>query len=87
MATATMVKKLGGTWTGDARLYRLTPPLDDAAYVVVSATNAMFTGPETYIFPADASGEVIDWLELRGSFRGGLDHAEALSGAGYVIEP
>jgi hypothetical protein len=80
--TATFVKDLTG-FSGSAKLYRLDPPLDGERFVVVSATDVMRSGPETYIFPADAEGEVSSWGELAGSFRGGLDHAEALRGAGY----
>lgn len=83
--TATKIKNLNG-WEGDARLYRLSEPLDGHEYVIVSAVVAMFSGPETYIFPADPEGEVTGWGELEGSFRGGLDHVEALEGAGYVVE-
>lgn len=70
---------------GDARLYRCEPPLAGHDRVVVSAANVPFSGPETYIFPADAEGKVIDYTELHGSFQGALDHAEALRGAGYEI--
>lgn len=92
-AKATLVKQLDG-FTGDARLYKLTPPLeyevygDDAKsteYVVASATNVMFSGPETYLFAASPDGEILDWLELPGSFRGGLDHERALRNAGYSL--
>lgn len=85
---ATLIKNLAG-WTGDARLYKVDPPMtyDDKKtnYVVVSATTAVFSGPETYIFPANQHGEILNWLELPGSFRGGLDHTSALEGAGYSI--
>lgn len=91
---AELVKNLDG-WTGDARLYRLTPPLvekdwdgnkvGEHEFVVVSATVAMFSGPETYIFAADKEGVVASYGELDGSYRGGLDHAEALAGAGYEV--
>jgi hypothetical protein len=92
--TATFVRNLTG-YTGDAKLYKLDPPIeqrnrgDDVEatheYVVVSATSVMFSGPETYIFPGTADGEVADWGELDGSFRGGLDHEAALVGAGYTV--
>lgn len=87
--------KLGtapGEFTGKAWHFRLDPPLvgydDDGPYeyVVVSATHAMFTGPETYIFPADEKGEVTGWGELPGSYKGGLNYKEALRGAGYDVE-
>lgn len=87
---ATFIKKLEN-FTGEARLYQLQPPMVDedggaVEYVAVSATIAMFSGPETYIFPADAKGKVKNWGELTGSYRGGLDFEEALSGAGYSIK-
>ena len=81
---------------GAKRLFRLDPPLrqrdwfadgDEEVFteheiVVVSAAVA-FGSPETYIFPADRSGEITDYGELEGSFRGRLDHEEALRNAGY----
>ena len=81
---ATFVRNLAG-FTGHAALYRLTPPLERHAHVVVSATVAMFSGPETYIFAANAKGKVTKWGELPGSYRSGLDHAKALRGAGYEV--
>ena len=73
---------------GHAALYELDEKIsygygDDKAetkYVVVSAANAMYSGPETYIFPADKSGEIVDWGELDGSYKGGYDHDQALAG-------
>lgn len=87
---ARKLRDLAG-FTGTATLYELTPPLkgDGKAYryVAVSATVALFSGPETYIFGANKSGEVTQWMELPGSYRGGLDHAEALRNAGYEVQP
>lgn len=85
MNTATFIRTLDG-WKGDARLFKVDPPLDSAAYVVVSAVTVPFTGPETFIFAADAEGEVTSFSELPGSFSGDLDHARALQDAGYSIE-
>jgi hypothetical protein len=86
MGKATKVKDLPG-FRGKAALYFLDPPVDDdMEYVVVSATVVPFgEGPETYIFPADSSGEITDWGELHGSYKGDLDHAKALRGAGYEV--
>lgn len=84
--TARFVKDIIG-WTGNAKLYRVDPPIDDSPHVIVSATVAPFSGPETYIFAASGEGRVISWGELTGSYRGGLDHAVALAGAGYEIVP
>ena len=96
MKTATFVKALD-QFTGVASLYKCDPPMmiptwdDDkpnekTEYVVVSAAVAMFSGPETYIFPADAKGNITDWSELNGSYRGGMSHHSALAGAGYDME-
>jgi hypothetical protein len=95
MGKATFIRKLDG-WTGDARLYRCDPPMQyreywgveatkPAEFVVVSGTHVPYSGTETYIFPATADGEVADWGELEGSFRGGIDHERALEGAGYSV--
>jgi hypothetical protein len=94
MKQAVFVKNLEG-WKGDAKLYKMLPPLvstdyDDKSvetheFVIVSAVVAMYSGPETYIFPATEEGEAKDYMELEGSFRGGLDHAEALRAAGYEV--
>lgn len=91
MKTATFIRELTG-WTGEARLYRLSEPLPDALgklvhYVIVSATIAPFTGPETLIFGCDkpAEGQPSCWGDLVGSYRGGLDHEHALRGAGYEV--
>lgn len=96
MKTAKLIREnVLNNSSGFASLYRLSEPLsgydwdDEGApsyeYVVVSAANVMFSGPETYIFGSKADGQVVSWSELEGSFRGGLSHAEALSNAGYTI--
>jgi len=76
---------------GAGRVYRLDPPLllgygrnGSAEHVWVSATTVAGQ-PETYIFACDPDGQVLDWGELRGSYKGGLDHVEALRLAGYRI--
>ena len=90
--TATFVRKLN-TFRGDARLFAVQPPViygygDEQGYadfVVVSTVNALYSGPETYIFPADSTGQVLDWGELDGSSRGRIGHAEVLRIAGYEV--
>lgn len=92
--TARFIKDLTG-WSGEAKLYELNPPLAEASfqqdvpnayrYVVVSSTVAIITGPETYIFGSDEEGGNVNFCELPGSFRGDLDHKQALHGAGYEI--
>jgi hypothetical protein len=93
--TAKFIRDLDG-FTGKVKLYDVNPPVeyhkageyDKPLYtwfVVVSAVIAPYTGAETYIFPADAEGQVIDWGELNGSYRGGLSHETALKNAGYEV--
>ena len=48
-------------------------------WVVTCAVYA-FSGPETYVVPANAAGKITDWGELPGSFRGALDHDAAIDG-------
>lgn len=96
MKVATELRKLTG-FEGNAWLFKLSEPVDydynyntkqyekSTNYVVVSAVDVMFSGPETYIFPANEDGKVINWSELEGSFKGGLDHLKALGNAGYEV--
>lgn len=81
---ATERKQLDGM-RGDARLYEMSPPLEGHTFVVVSAVIAMFSGPETYIFPANEKGEIEDWGELEGSQRGTLSHSDVLRELGYEV--
>jgi hypothetical protein len=95
-AVATLLKDTPPTakHRGHWRHYRVSPPMklsgwgDDGArtseYVIVSAATT-YSGPETYIFLADEKGEITDWTECSGSFRGDLDHERALALAGYTI--
>jgi hypothetical protein len=81
---------------GDARLYELDEPIawskwegnEEVDYrtefVVVSGIANSFS-TETYIFPANAYGKILSWLELDGSFRGSVDHERALENAGYEV--
>lgn len=91
---AIFIRQLTYGWSGDARLFRLDPPLaehrfDSAVvfyqYVIVSGVNVMFSGNETFIFPAFENGEPVSFDELEGSFKGDIDHALALRGAGYEV--
>ena len=59
-----------------------TPKTD---FILVSGVFA-YSGPETYIFPANKEGNVIGWGEMDGSFRGSIDHEEALTNAGYKVK-
>ena len=94
METATFIRDINPGARQTQRLYKVYPPtyydegIDgirrETQHVVVSAVDAMFSGPETYIFPADEDGKVLDWCELDGSFRGALNHDAALINAGYT---
>lgn len=86
---------------GEQRFFYLDPPLplegydssedadyDSVPFVIVSAAEVPYSGPETYIFTADPYGRIASFSDLPGSFRGALDHERALRGAGegYDIE-
>ena len=90
---ATLVRDLPFNGVAEQKLWKVTPAVkyshydDDSnqtlvetSYVVTSATVAIFSGPETYIFPANENSDILDWMELSGSYRGGLDHDKAING-------
>lgn len=91
---AKFIKELEG-FSGKAELYKLEPAIEQTSwvddkvkkydYVIVSAIVAPYSGPETYIFGATKDGEIANWSELNGSFRGALDHEQALKNAGYEV--
>jgi hypothetical protein len=99
MKRATLIKKLPrseGTHEIRAALYKVDPPMVNQPwyrgtpdkyyeFIVVSAADVPFSGPETYIFGADSEGNILDWGELGGSMRGTMKHGMSLSAAGYVI--
>ena len=97
MTTAKLIKEEVSEVGAIQRLYELSKPIGyDYDYdkekdtqltnfILVSGTYAMFSGEETYIFPADKDGNVLDWGELDGSFRGSIDHEQALENAGYEL--
>jgi hypothetical protein len=93
MSQATFVRHLSTGFRGDARLYALDGQKVLTKYdgrkvwythLVVSAAD-VFGAPETYIFPANADGTVLDWGELDGSQKGNVSHDEALSDGGYEV--
>lgn len=85
MKTATWIKSQANS-KADQRVYRLDPPYGGTYdFVVVSAADVPFSGPETYIFPCTADGDITDFGEMEGSYRGGLDHEAALRGMGYEV--
>lgn len=84
MKTATKVRDLEHL-KGKAALYKLSRRLQSHTYVVVSSAT-VYGETETYIFPSNKNGEVVDWGELRGSTRGVYNHETALNNAGYEVK-
>ena len=89
---ATLILEDLPEFVGHASLYGVLPGVAYDAdgvkhttnYVIVSAVHDHLIN-ETFIFPADESGSVIDWGELDGSLRGTTSHRKALEGAGYKL--
>jgi len=86
MKSAIAVKNVKET-QGKACLYELSEPLVGYEYVVVSAVKNRRTDidGETLIFGSDETGKIKSFLELPGSYNGGMDHQKALNDAGYDI--
>ncbi len=91
---ATFVKDVSAKFWGIVRLYKVTPKATytlvsqkqrQTSYVVSSAATA-YGEPETYIFPANRSGTVLDWGELSVSGMGFLDCDRAMRDAGYTLD-
>ena len=75
--------------SGDARLYFVDPPhfAHDGRsheFVISSAVDNGWAR-ETYLFPADGDGYVIDWIEMPGSVKGTVDPEYPLLQLGYTI--
>ena len=89
MRIATKIKELTD-FQGHAALYQLSEPLEDYDgdshewVIVSSANNPIYGGCETYIFPANSEGLVLDFGEMPGSTRDVYHHATALENAGYT---
>jgi hypothetical protein len=81
---ARKIKRVAGI--GEKILWELCPPLEGYGFIITSAVINPYSGAETYIFPANSQGEMLGWLELKGSYRGGLSHSAALIRAGYIPE-
>ena len=97
--TATFVRDLpapAGIPGATRKLWRMEPPLKDYEgeghpLVMSSAVDHSLGGMirihETYLFPADESGEITDWGGLPGSYQGDTNHEAAIRGAGYEPVP
>lgn len=97
--TATLIRTLPrgtNSMVAAQAIYKFDPPLptsydedesETTIYALVSASNAMFSGPEVYLFayndPEDT--EPVSWMELPGSQKGTLSHEEVISDLGYTI--
>ena len=71
--------------TRTRKLWRLSSPVSytgyDSTYTcdyVITSAVSVLGEPETYIFPADGKGNIVGWSELRGSFKGDLNHQRAI---------
>ena len=89
---ATLILEDLPEFVGHASLYGVLPGVAYDADGVMHTTNYVIVSSvhdhlmhETFIFPADESGSVIDWGELDGSLRGTTSHRKALEGAGYKL--
>lgn len=80
VGTATLIGDVDGGWPGPAKRYRLNPPLDGHAEVVVFTAKA-FGQKETVVTPVSGAS----LKRLRGSVTGYTEHAYALFVAGYAL--
>lgn len=91
MITATFIKDIVGQ-RASQKLWHLSQgvpfgwgePMQLTEYVITSATNVIFSGDETYMFPANADGDITNWVEMDGSYRGDLNHERAIRKAGWI---
>lgn len=78
------VRDISEDYNGEAHLIELPGSVDvldwdgnvkvTVSHIVVSATHVPVVGGiETYAFPAEPDGDVVDWGELPGSAKGTLD--------------
>lgn len=82
---ATFLMSLKEGWAGDARLYRIEPPLDGHDWVIVSVVKgSILSGPEAAIFACDENGDVMPSFKSLGDGPR-MDHAQILEEAGYSI--
>ena len=94
MTSARKIRDLTG-FRGEAALYELSEPTTfvdlgqthQTRFVVVSAIECELGDhtEETMIFPANAEGEIVSWLELHADC-GSLDHAQVIYVAGWKRE-
>ena len=92
---ATFVADVSAEFNGHAELFKLDTAMrvGDTKrgrkynHIVVSAVNSRWT-TETYIFPSNQNGEILDYTELHGSYKGDTNIDRALAYGGYeVVRP
>ena len=96
MATSKNIAERIKKIKGSQMLWKVTPPIiTEPCYegdtkkkfnYIITSCASVFGQPETYVFGADKNGEILDWGELDGSFKGDFDHERAIIGAGYQIK-
>jgi len=77
--SATKIKEL----PNNKILWEVLPRIEGNKYVITSASDIRISGPETYMFASNEEGEIVDWSELPGSYRGSLDHKICFENIGY----
>lgn len=92
MKTAKLIKQLNDSQS----LYECNPPLgwsdSDKSYEFVVASINLESSQkilgyaEVYLFGADKSGNIVDWVELPGSMKHTSEHNRAFENAGYTIQ-
>ena len=102
MKTAIRIDTLGSNINNNGHfrhqaLYKLDPGIEGNEYIILSTSyyNGNMGGydennpliKETYIFAANKDGTIKDYVELDGSQKGSVCHAEVLTDAGYTILP
>jgi hypothetical protein len=84
-------------YRGKAAVYKLSNPLDGHEFVVVSSVYLEFPDSvkhivpnyyESFVFPSDPEGNVVDWGKLDGSITRSevpIPHEECFKKAGYQL--
>jgi hypothetical protein len=71
--------------SGRANLYKMVPEYYGNKYIIASAVNCGIVC-ETYLFPANYLGNVIDWGELPGSVKNMVFIEKVIKDIGYEID-